>query len=206
MKLNNLFEADAAPRRWPRVQGRETPLSTEMIKWLKKFDTTNTAEGVYEGKYFWQNEKGELCVYQSLGVNINRLKDTDLPLPFKFGEFPGIFAFGKNTAVTDLSFLPKEIGTLTFNDADIFSLKNIHKYVDTVKNFYVGSQATSGFLDLLRVKHIGMLYYFDSTWAKPRKDEDARKAFKIVQKCHRSNIDIFECQEMLVDAGYERFC
>lgn len=199
MKASELFEAET--RRWPKAQGRETPPTKEMIKWLNKFTIKHSSGFVsYDHKNYWVNENdGELHAYQTTSISFKKVTDQTLP-PFKMKE-AGWLGFDRTCDFTDFSWLPEKLGTLMFLNSNVKTFKGIHKHVKEVKELYVGKNTQSGLLDLVKIENLGAIRNLVTV----AENRELFKAIKIIQKFKKQELDIFDIQEEFINAGLERF-
>ena len=112
MKAMELFEAEA--RRWPKAQGRETPPTKEMVRYLTRFTHKGSADYTpYDHKNYWVDEKdGSFCAYQTTSLYFRKVTDLFLP-PFNIKE-AGWVGFDNSCEFTDFSWLPEKCSILMF--------------------------------------------------------------------------------------------
>ena len=199
MKTLELFEADT--RRWPKAQGRETPPTKEMIRWLTRFTMKNVSGYVpYDDKNYWVDEKdGRLCAYQTTSLYFRKVTDLFLP-PFKMKE-AGWVGFDNTCDFSDFSWLPEKMNTLVFLNSSVKSLKGIHKSVKEVKELYIGKKTKNGQLDVARIQTVGAI----RNNVLKSEDHALYTAIKLLQKCKKENLDILDIQDAFIDAKMEKF-
>lgn len=199
MKTLDLFEVEA--RRWPKAQGRETPPTKEMIRWLTRFTHDNVSGYVpYDNKNYWVDEKdGRLCAYQTTSLYFRKVTDLFLP-PFKIKE-AGWVGFDNTCEFTDFSWLPEKMSTLVFLNSKVKTLKGIHKYVKEVKEFYIGKYVKNGLLDVARIQNVGAI----RNNVLKSEDHALFAAIKLLQQCKKDNLDVLDTQDEFINAGMEKF-
>lgn len=199
MKTLELFEAEA--KRWPRAQGRETPPTKEMIRWLTRF-THQDVSGYtpYDDKNYWIDENdGRFCAYQTTSIYFRKVTDVYLP-PFKMKE-AGWVGFDNTCDFTDFSWLPEKMSTLVFINSGLKTFKGIHKAVKEVKELYIGKKIKNGLLDVARIQNVGAIRN------NILKSEDSQlyAAVKLLQKCLKEKLDVLDIQDAFIDAKMEKF-
>ena len=106
--------------------------------------------------------------------------------------------------LTSLEGVPKKIvGTFQCFDNPIKSLKGIHKIIEEIDGtFIIPDSVESNILGVLKIKNLGKIIF------KSPSNEDTKKEISdIINKYlpNPSPSDIIDCQNELIDAGFEEY-
>ena len=122
--------------------------------------------------------------------------------PFKFGSV-GELKFSNSCVINSFEWFPRTALNITFKGTDVKSLSGIHKRLEDCRVLALSRRTISGFLDILKIKEPPMsISFFSSVVYSKNKEQD--KCVGILRKyLKKEKIDIFECQDELIDAGLE---
>ena len=105
--------------------------------------------------------------------------------------------------ITSLDEFPSQCKVITAIDCKIKSIKDIDKKISYCEKLYLaGNPIEGGVLSLLKINGLKEISLGD---VLDRRGSDLRAVAHIIQKHLRSDRDIMDCQDELIDAGFESY-